>query len=39
MIALHAVSSNITPEIKAQAKAKLSKWFGERAQKKIDGMI
>ena len=39
MIALHAVSSNITPEIKAKAKAKLSKWFGERAQKKIDGMI
>ena len=39
MIALHAVSSNITPEIKAQAKAKLSKWFGERAQKIIDGMI
>ncbi len=39
MIALHAVTSNITPEIKAQAKAKLSQWFGDRAQKKIDGMI
>ena len=39
MIALHAVASNITPEVKAQAKAKLSKWFGEKSQKKIDGMI
>ena len=39
MIALHAVATNITPEIKAQAKAKLSKWFGDRAQRKIDGMI
>ena len=39
MIALHAVATNITPEIKAQAKAKLSKWFGERAKKQIDGMI
>ena len=39
MIALHAVATNITPEIKAQAKAKLSKWFGEKSQKKIDGMI
>lgn len=39
MIALHAVASNVTPEVKAQAKAKLSKWFGEKSQKKIDGMI
>ena len=39
MIALHAVATNITPEIKAPAKAKLSKWFGEKSQKKIDGMI
>lgn len=39
MIALHAVATNITPEIKAQAKAKLSKWFGEKSQRKIDGMI
>ena len=39
MIALHAVASNITPEVKAQAKTKLSKWFGEKSQKKIDGMI
>ena len=39
MIALHAVATNITPEIKAQAKAKLTKWFGEKSQKKIDGMI
>ena len=39
MIALHAVATNITPEIKAQAKAKLSKWFGQQSQKKIDGMI
>ena len=39
MIALHAVATNITPEIKAQAKAKLTKWFGDRAQRKIDGMI
>ena len=39
MIALHAVATNITPEIKAQAKAKLAKWFGEKSQKKIDGMI
>ena len=39
MIALHAVATNITPEIKAQAKAKLSKWVGERAKKQIDGMI
>ncbi len=39
MIALHAVATNITPEVKAQAKAKLSKWFGEKSQKKIDGMI
>ena len=39
MIALHAVATNITPEIKAQAKSKLTKWFGDRAQRKIDGMI
>jgi uncharacterized membrane protein YkvA (DUF1232 family) len=39
MIALHAVATNITPEVKALAKAKLSKWFGEKSQKKIDGMI
>ena len=39
MIALHAVATNITPEIKAQAKAKLTTWFGVRAQRKIDGMI
>ena len=39
MIALHAVASNITPEVKAQARTKLSKWFGERAKKQIDGMI
>ena len=39
MIALHAVATNIPPEVKAQAKAKLSKWFGEKSQKKIDGMI
>lgn len=39
MIALHAVASNITPEIKAQAQAKLSEWFGEKGQRKIDGMI
>lgn len=39
MIALHAVKSNLTPEIKQKAKAKLSKWFGDRAQRKIDGMI
>ena len=39
MIALHAVASNVTPEVKAQAKAELSKWFGEKSQKKIDGMI
>ena len=39
MIALHAVATNITPEIKAQAKAKLTKWFGQQSQKKIDGMI
>ena len=39
MIALHAVATNITPEVKAQARAKLSKWFGEKSQKKIDGMI
>lgn len=39
MIALHAVATNITPEVKAQAKAKLSKWFGEKSQKKIDGVI
>lgn len=39
MIALHAVATNITPEVKAQARTKLSKWFGEKSQKKIDGMI
>lgn len=39
MIALHAVATNITPEVKAQARAKLSKWLGEKSQKKIDGMI
>lgn len=39
MIALHAVATNITPEIKAQARAKLTKWFGQQSQKKIDGMI
>jgi uncharacterized membrane protein YkvA (DUF1232 family) len=39
MIALHAVATNITPERKAQAKAKLTKWFGDSAQRKTDGMI
>ena len=39
MIALHAVATNITPEIKAQAQTKLTKWFGQQSQKKIDGMI
>lgn len=39
MIALHAVATNITPEIRQQAKDKLTKWFGDRAQRKIDGMI
>ena len=27
--AIYAVAKNITPEIKAQAKAKLAEWFGE----------
>ncbi len=36
MIALHAVATNITPEIKAQAKAKLSTWFKNIDTKEVD---
>lgn len=39
MWAIHTVSSNITPEIKAQAKAKLGKWFNRYNEKKIDKVI
>ena len=36
MIALHAVATNITPEIKAQAKAKLATWFKNIDTKEVD---
>ena len=39
MWAIHTVAKNITPEIKEQAKAKLSEWFDNYNEKKIDEMI
>ena len=39
LIALHAVATNITPEIKAKAKAKLGEWFDNYNEKKIDKVI
>ena len=36
MIALHAVATNITPEIKARAKAKLATWFKNIDTKEVD---
>lgn len=39
MWAIHTVAKNITPEIKKQAKAKLSEWFDNYNEKKIDEMI
>lgn len=39
MWAIHTVANNITPEIKAQAKAKLSEWFNTYDEKKIDSLI
>ena len=34
--ALHAVTSNITSEIKAQAQSKLQEWFGEVEEVELD---
>lgn len=34
--ALNAVTSNITPEIKAQAQSKLQEWFGNVGEVKLD---
>ena len=34
--ALNAVTSNITPEIKAQAQSKLQEWFGDVGEVKLD---
>ena len=39
MWAIHTVANNITPEIKAQAKGKLSEWFDNYNEKKIDKVI
>ena len=39
MWAIHTVAKNITPEIKEQAKAKLSEWFDNYNEKKIDEVI
>ena len=39
MWAIHTVAKNITPEIKEQAKAKLSEWFDNYNEKKIDKVI
>lgn len=39
MWALHTVVSNITPDIKAQAKAKLGELFEEYNQQQIDNII
>ena len=39
MWAIHTVAKNITPEIKKQAKAKLSEWFDNYNEKKIDKVI
>lgn len=39
MWAIHTVRRNITPEIKSQAKEKLSEWFDSYNEKKIDKII
>lgn len=39
LIALHAVAKNITPEIKARAKAKLATWFSDIDHKEIDEVM
>ena len=39
MWAIHTVAKNITPEIKAKAKAKLGEWFDNYNEKKIDNVI
>jgi uncharacterized membrane protein YkvA (DUF1232 family) len=39
MWAIHTVAKNITPEIKAKAKAKLGEWFDSYNEKKIDKVI
>ena len=39
LIALHAVAKNVTPEIKARAKAKLATWFSDIDHKKIDEVM
>lgn len=39
MWALHSVITNITPQIKAQAKAKLGEWFDDYDERKIDNVI
>lgn len=36
--ALYAVSKNITPEIKAQAKTKLRDWFGDYDETELDDL-
>ena len=39
MWAIKIVASNITPDIKAQAKAKLAEWFDNYDQKQIDDIV
>ena len=39
MWAIHTAAKNITPEIKAKAKAKLGEWFDNYNEKKIDKVI
>lgn len=38
-LAIVAVAANITPAIKAQAKAKLADWFGDFDESEIAGLI
>jgi uncharacterized membrane protein YkvA (DUF1232 family) len=39
MWAIKIVASNITPDIKAQAKAKLAEWFDNYDRKQIDDIV
>lgn len=36
--ALYAVAKNLTPDVRANAKTKLSEWFGELDDKALDGI-
>ncbi len=39
MFVLHTIISNITPEVKARAKEKLSEWFGECDEKLLEEVL